>query len=71
MVSVPLFLNWLFTLAPWAGWAIIGKADHASLGGAIALLVGKRKFDKFNPLPDNDSQRLRGEHLVEIANHRN
>ena len=46
----PLFLNWLFSLPPWAGWAIIGGT--MLIGGGIALLVGKRKFDRSNPLPD-------------------
>ena len=49
-VALPLFLNWLFAMPSWAGWAIVGGALF--VGGALALLVGKRRFDKFNPLPD-------------------
>jgi hypothetical protein len=49
-VAAPLFLNWLFAMPPWAGWAIVGGALF--VGGVIALFVGKTKFDKFNPLPD-------------------
>jgi Putative Actinobacterial Holin-X, holin superfamily III len=68
VVSVPLFLNWLFALPPWAGWAIIGSV--MLLGGGIALFVGKRKFDKFNPLPDKTLNALE-ENISWIANHRN
>ena len=50
VVSLPLLLNWIFAMPPWAGWAIIGGT--MLLVGGIALYTGKRMFNKFNPLPD-------------------
>lgn len=67
-ISMPLLLNWLFAMPSWAGWAIIGGT--ALLMGAIALIVGKRMFSKFNPLPDKSLNALE-ENISWIANHRN
>lgn len=70
LVAAPLFLNWLFNLPPFAGWAIIGGA--LLILGAIALFVGKRIFERHNPLPDKTLNALE-ENLSWIANqkHRN
>lgn len=68
LVAAPLFLNWLFDLPPFAGWAIIGGA--LLVLGAIALYAGKRIFDRHNPLPDKTLNALE-ENLSWIAKHRN
>ena len=50
-VAVVHLLAWLMpTLPIWACWAIAGGLLVA--GGLVLLVVGKRIFDSFNPLPD-------------------
>ena len=71
VVALPLLLNDLMdttATAPWAGWAIIGGVMLVL--GVIALLVGKRIFEKNNPLPDKTLNALE-ENLSWIANNRN
>src|SRR5262249_11004470 len=68
LVAAPLVLNWLFNLPSFAGWAIIGGT--LLILGAIALFVGKRAFDHFNPLPDKTLNALE-ENLSWITKHRN
>ena len=68
VVSFPLLLNWLFALPPWAGWMIIG-GSMLTIGG-IALYIGKRMFDKFNPLPDKTLNALE-ENISWMTTHRN
>jgi hypothetical protein len=65
LVAAPLFLNWLFNLPSFAGWAIIGGT--LLILGAIALFVGKRIFERHNPLPDKTLNALE-ENLSWIAN---
>jgi hypothetical protein len=68
LVALPLFLNWLFNLPSFAGWAIIGGA--LLILGAIALYAGKRIFERHNPLPDKTLNALE-ENLSWIAKPRN
>jgi hypothetical protein len=68
VVALPLLINWAFNLPSFAGWAIVGGL--LVVLGAIALLVGKRIFEKNNPLPDKSLHALE-ENLSWIANHRN
>jgi VIT1/CCC1 family predicted Fe2+/Mn2+ transporter len=67
VVALPLLINWAFNLAPWAGWAIIGGV--MLVVGIIGLLVGRRIFQKNNPLPDKTLNALE-ENLSWIANRR-
>jgi di/tricarboxylate transporter len=67
-VALPLLINWAFDLPPWAGWAIIGGV--MLVVGLIGLFVGKRIFEKNNPLPDKTLNALE-ENLSWIANNRN
>jgi hypothetical protein len=52
VVSLVYLLHWLTDgrLAEWACWAIVGGVLF--VGGLIAMYVGKRIFESFNPLPD-------------------
>jgi len=68
LVALPLFLNWIFYLPSFAGWAIIGGT--LLILGAIALFVGKRMFEHFNPLPDKTLNALE-ENLSWITKHQN
>ena len=71
VVALPLLLNDLLDTAqhrPWVGWAIIGGVMLVL--GVIALFVGKRIFEKNNPLPDKTLNALE-ENLSWIANNRN
>jgi hypothetical protein len=68
VVAIPLFINWLFDLPSFAGWAIAGGA--LLIAGAIALYAGKRIFEKNNPLPDKSLNALE-ENLSWITSHRN
>jgi len=49
----------------WACHAIVGFLVAGT--GAILLLVGKKKFDSFNPLPDETAQSIK-ENLEWITN---
>jgi Putative Actinobacterial Holin-X, holin superfamily III len=68
MVALPLVLNDVFNLPPWAGWAIIGGI--MLVVGGIALYAGKRIFEKNNPLPDKTLNALE-ENLSWMTNRRN
>ena len=68
IIATPLFINWVFNLPSFAGWAIMGGL--LLVVGVIALFVGKRMFNKFNPLPDKSLNALE-ENLSWISNHRN
>ena len=71
VVALPLLLNDLLDTAehrPWVGWAIIGGVMLVI--GLIGLFVGKRIFEKNNPLPDKTLNALE-ENLSWIANNRN
>jgi hypothetical protein len=68
LVALPLFLNWLFNLPSFAGWAIIGGA--LLILGAIALFAGKRIFERHNPLPNKTLNALE-ENLSWIAKPQN
>jgi MFS family permease len=67
-VALPLLINWAFKLPDWAGWAIVGGVMLVL--GVIGLFVGKRIFEKNNPLPDKTLNALE-ENLSWIANNRN
>jgi hypothetical protein len=67
VVALPLLINWAFDLAPWVGWAIIGGVMLVL--GIIGLLVGRRIFQKNNPLPDKTLNALE-ENVSWIANRR-
>jgi len=68
VVALPLFLNWMFVLPAFAGWAIIGAL--LLLLGVVGLFAGKHIFQKNNPLPDKTLNALE-ENLSWITNHRN
>jgi Putative Actinobacterial Holin-X, holin superfamily III len=67
LIALPLLLNYLFNLPPWAGWAIIGGI--LVLVGGIALYAGYRIFRNNNPLPDKTLHALE-ENLSWATNHR-
>jgi Putative Actinobacterial Holin-X, holin superfamily III len=67
VVALPLLINHLFDLPPWAGWAIIGGV--LVIVGGIALYAGYRIFQKNNPLPDKTLNALE-ENLSWATNHR-
>ncbi len=68
MSLVPL-LGWLFpTLPVWACWAIVGFTFLVV--GGISLYLGKRAFEKFNPLPVKSFNALQ-ENLSWKTNHQN
>jgi len=70
VVALPLLINDLLdvvTTRPWVGWAIIGGVMLVL--GIIGLLVGRRIFQKNNPLPDKTLNALE-ENLSWIANRR-
>ena len=52
VVSLVYLLHWLAAphLPEWACWGIVGGV--LAVGGLIAMYVGKRIFESFNPLPD-------------------
>jgi predicted lysophospholipase L1 biosynthesis ABC-type transport system permease subunit len=71
VVALPLVLNDLMDTTvtrPWAGWAIIGGVMLVL--GVVGLFLGKRIFEKNNPLPDKTLNALE-ENLSWIANNRN
>jgi len=69
VVTLPLLLNDVLDMEhrPWVGWAIIGGV--MLVVGVIGLLVGRRIFQKNNPLPDKTLNALE-ENLSWIANRR-
>ena len=51
-------LSWLApTLPLWACYAIVGGLILAT--GAALILMGKKRFDSFNPLPEQTAQSLK------------
>jgi len=51
MISLVYLLNYFVpTLPLWACWAILGGIDLA--GGAVAIVVGRKLYATYNPLPD-------------------
>ena len=70
VVALPLILNDVLDMEhrPWVGWAIIGGV--MLVVGIVGLLVGRRIFQKNNPLPDKTLNALE-ENLSWIANRRN
>lgn len=57
VVSLVYTLQWLFPeLHLAACWAIVGGT--LAVAGLLAVLAGKRMFDKFNPLPDKTANAL-------------
>jgi len=51
MIAMVYLLNWVAPSIPlWACWAILGTVDL--VGGIIALVIGRNKLSKYNPLPD-------------------
>jgi len=70
-VALPLVINDLLdvvTTRPWVGWAIVGGV--LLVVGVVGLVVGRRIFQKNNPLPDKTLNALE-ENLSWIANRRN
>jgi len=71
VVALPNLINDLLdvvTTRPWVGWSIIGGV--MLVVGIVGLLVGRRIFQKNNPLPDKTLNALE-ENLSWIANRRN
>ena len=50
MLALALHQNWPNAISLWGGFGIVG---------GILLLVGKKKFDSFNPLPDQTLEGLK------------
>jgi len=51
MVSLVYLLHWFVPALPlWACWAIFGGIDI--VGGAIAIIIGRKLLGSYNPLPD-------------------
>jgi uncharacterized membrane protein YqjE len=68
LVSLPLFVHWLFPQLPeFACWAITGGV--LLVAGLVAFYLGKRVFDSFNSLPDKSLNAMQ-ENLSWIANPR-
>src|SRR5918993_2368436 len=70
VVALPLLINDALDVVqtrPWVGWAIIGGVMLVI--GIIGLLLGRRIFQKNNPLPDKTLNALE-ENLSWIANRR-
>jgi Putative Actinobacterial Holin-X, holin superfamily III len=70
LVVVPLGINDLLGMEqthPWVGWLIVGGV--LLVIGLIGLFVGRRIFQKNNPLPDKTLNALE-ENLSWIANRR-
>ena len=70
VVALPLLINDgldVVQTRPWVGWAIIGGV--MLVVGIIGLLLGRRIFQKNNPLPDKTLNALE-ENLSWIANRR-
>lgn len=49
-VTLALLLSWAASLPTWAGFGIVGVI--LTLVGGGLLWAGKKRFDTFNPLPD-------------------
>jgi hypothetical protein len=56
-VGLPLLLAWATGMPRWAWFLIVGAVIAA--GGACLLYAGKKKFDSFNPLPDETAEALK------------
>jgi len=73
VLMVVHLLHWLTSpanadpagLPLWACHAVVGGLLAGS--GAVLILVGKKKFDSFNPLPDETAQTIK-ENLEWITN---
>lgn len=58
VVMLPLLLSYLVpTLPLWASFGIVGGA--IAVVGLVLLYAGKKKFDSFNPLPDETAEALK------------
>ncbi len=56
-LAVPLLLWWLTELPLWGCFAIVGGC--LVVVGACLAYLGKKKFDSFNPLPDETAEALK------------
>jgi hypothetical protein len=56
-LAVPLLLWWLTELPLWSCFAIVGGC--LVVVGACLAYLGKKKFDSFNPLPDETAEALK------------
>jgi len=58
LITLPLLLHWLWPVLPlWAAFAIVGGLC-AVVGGVLSY-VGIKKFQAFNPLPDESFEVLK------------
>jgi hypothetical protein len=57
MLARVLNAAWPDTIPLWAGFGIVGAITLIS--GIVLVLVGKSKFDSFNPLPDRSVEALK------------
>jgi len=58
MTALALLLAWAIPGLPvWGGFGIL--AVVLIIGGLVLLLAGKRKFDSFNPLPNETAEALK------------
>jgi uncharacterized membrane protein len=57
VLALPLLLTWATTIPLWASFTIVGAA--ILVVGAVLLHTGKKKFNSFNPLPDQTAEALK------------
>ena len=55
-VTAALWINWQWTLPDWVGFSIVTVIFLVA--GAILVIMGKSRFDAFNPLPDKSMKGL-------------
>jgi uncharacterized membrane protein len=56
-LGLPLLLTWATEVPLWASFLIVGTAILVL--GLVVLYAGKKKFDSFNPLPDQTAEALK------------
>ena len=57
ILMVVHLLTWATGLPLWASYGIVGGCF--AVAGGILLYLGKKKFQSFNPLPDESAQALK------------
>jgi hypothetical protein len=58
LTTIALLLAWAIPSLPlWVGFGIV--AAVLIIGGVVLLYAGKKKFDSFNPLPDETAEALK------------
>jgi hypothetical protein len=57
VLGVPLLLAWATDMPVWAWFLIVGAV--ITVAGLCLLYAGKKKFDSFNPLPNETAEALK------------